>query len=198
MRQRDDHSLTKLPLDWLDSISHAGSVAASERGHPERSSFAEFQGLTKVGKLSAMTHAWVENGLGTGSAVMDMQFMDILQVDTAGFLHLNWVVSGTAEQQILLSPSNEAGSTLTAELFVWPYGTFPTPGFAFEFSNYAKSVITGASNTHLLPNTYLYPAGSRWWVLGQLTIESRANATSLLRVLPPHRVETIASALAKS
>ncbi len=91
-------SLTKLPLDWLDSISHAGSVAASERGHPERSSFAEFQGLTKVGKLSAMTHAWVENGLGTGSAVMDMQFMDILQVDTAGFLHLNWVVSGVLVQ----------------------------------------------------------------------------------------------------
>ena len=184
--------LTKLPMDWLDSISFAGSVAASESGRPETSSFAEFQGLTKVGKLSAMTHAWVEKGLGTGSAVMDMQFMDILQVDTAGLLHLNWVVSGTADQQILLSPSNEAASTLTAELFVWPYGALPTPGFAFEFSTYAKSVITGTGNTHLLPNTYLYPAGSRWWVLGQLTIESRAHANSLLRMLPPYRVETTA------
>lgn len=116
--------------------------------------------------------------------------MDVLQVDTAGILHLNWVVSGTADQQILLPPAIAAGSGLTAELFVWPYGTYPTPGTPFMFANYAKSFIHGAGDTHLLPNAYRYPAGSRWWVLGQLTIESRATATNLLGLLPPHKVET--------
>ena len=123
---------------------------------------------------------------------MDMQFMDVLQVDTEGVLHLNWKVSGTADE-VFLSRNNNAGSSLTAELYVWPYGILPTPGFAFAFTNYAKSVITGAGDTQLLPSSYFYQAGTKWWVLGQLSIQSRANADSGIRLHPPFRVETTAN-----
>lgn len=184
-------AMNLIPLDWQASISHAGSVAAVDSGHPEISSFAELQGRAQFGKLRAKTHAWVEGGLGTANAVMFQQFMDVLQVDTEGVLHLNWVVSGTADRQFLL-PGTFAASSLTAELFVFPYGAEPIPGIAFDFTNYAKSIINGVESYHLASQSYLYPAGSRWWVMGQLSIESTARATSVLRVLPPYKVETAA------
>ena len=182
-------SLTKFPPNWQDSISHSGLFAAV--GKDSAVSIASLQGSTQVGRLKVKTSALVEGGLGSAGVFMTMQFMDVLQVDTEGVLHLNWVVSGTADQQIL-SPNNQAGSTLTAELYVWPFGALPTPGFAFNFTNYAKSVITGESNYHLLPNIYTYPAGSRWWVFGQLNLDSNADADSRLRLLPPNRVQTTA------
>lgn len=173
------------------AISHAGSVSAVQSTNPATSSFAEFQGRTQVGRLSAKTHAWVERGLGIGSAVMTMQFMDLLQVDASGVLNFNWNVSGTADQQIVQS-GGDAGSSLTAQLFVWDYALRPSPGLPFAFANYAAATITGAGDHYVLPQTFHYFAGHRYWVLGQVFIESRATARDALRVLPPYRIETTA------
>lgn len=188
-------SLTKLPLDWTESATAAGSVAAIDSRRPDTNSFAEFQGSVQPGRLKGMTHVRLENGLGTASTDMYLQFMDILQVDTAGRLHLNWSVSGTVDDQRLrFGDANFAASTASAELFVWPYESVPTPatGLPYPFTLYAKSIYTPGGDTHTLAQSYLFPAGSRWWMLGQISINSTARSNDLLRLLPPNFLESTA------
>ena len=183
-------SPTALPLDWHERISRAGSVVGADPDHPATESFAEFQALTSVGKLSGLTRARVQNGVGNASASVYMQFMDVVQVDKGGKLDFNWAVSGTVDNKTHPFGTNFAASSARAELFVWPYGTFPETGQGFPFTVYARSIFDPAGNTHLLPEVLSYPAGSRWWVLGQITITSTARSDHLLRVLPPHVLES--------
>lgn len=181
-----ENSLTKLPLDWTESISQAGSVLAVQPDRPAVEAFAEFQAFARAGKLSAKTHARVQNGSADARSFLYMQFMDVVQVDKAGKLDFNWSVSGTADSQRHPLPGSFAASSARAELFVWRYGTFPTTGFPFDFAVYARSIYDPGDARHLLPEILSYAAGSRWWVLGQLTVTSTATSQDLLRVLPPN------------
>jgi hypothetical protein len=194
--EAQNDSLTKLPVSWTESISVAGSVAALDPLDPDRTSSAEFQGRVNAGRLSGKTGVAIENGPVSASTFVYMQFMDVLQVDSAGILHHNWKVTGTADAQRLPFPytstPNFAASRATAELFIWPFGTFPTTGLPFEFTVYAKSSVGPSGETHILPRSYAYEAGSRWWMLGQILIESNASSNDLLRLVPPHSLQSTA------
>jgi hypothetical protein len=184
--------LNKIARDWTDYISHAGSVAASYPNNASINASAEFQALTKVGDLKGLTHVKLERG-GVANTYVFMQFMDVLKVDKTGKLNLDWVVSGTADRQTHpIAPNSFAASQATGELFVWPYGVSPTPGIAFPFTYYSKTIVTPTGNTHVLSEMPTYPAGSRWWVVGQVRLESTARADGLVGVIPPNVLESAA------
>jgi hypothetical protein len=183
-------ALTKLPSSWSESISFAGSVAAvAPPASP--TAFAEFRALSQVARLSGFTHVKIEDGVSSANTEVYMQFMDVIRIGTSGMLDFKWAVSGTVDEERLpFTSENFASSSARAEFFVWPFGTVPTAGLPFNFTNYGRSAIQPDGDTHLLPATLSYPAGSRWWVLGQMTVRSAAIGNDLLRALAPETLES--------
>jgi len=183
----------KVPLDHKETFSMSGSVDATDARGVVKSK-ADYLGRAKVGTLKGLTSAKVENGNARATADVYVQFMDLVQITKEGKLSVVLAVSGSVTEQVHpMSTLIGAGSVARADFFVWPYGNMPTPGQSFDFYAYRGATWTavGPVLTDPLPAAS-YSVGSRWWVLGQLWLNSSATGNSLLSTHAPHALESAA------
>jgi hypothetical protein len=189
-------SKDSIALSSLDFLSQAGSVAANSLpAHLGIHSEAEFSGLVQVGKIRGFTRARVENGATSARADLYMQFMDVIRVDKAGKLDFTLDATGTVTDQLHPTfPHNiNAVSSAKAEVYVWPFGTMPTPGQAFDFTLYESVEYLNNVIVSVPAENMFFPPGSRWWLMTQLSLNSTARANALLQVAPPPKaLETAA------
>ena len=184
----------KVPVDWKEPLSSSGRIEASFRNLRGE---AEWRARAQAGNLKALTRAKVENGAVIVHSDVYLQFLDVVQITEEGKLSLSLKIGshGVRDEVHPASSAIGAFSSAHSDFFVWPYGgAMPTVGQLFNFYDYRGVTWTAAGPVSTEPLGPLdYPVGSRWWVMGQLSVNSVARGNSVLGIREPHTLETMAN-----
>jgi len=182
------------PPDWQTPLSVGTSVAGLDPNNMNHNSLADIGGRATFGSLRGHTSAGFEI-IGNADAVLQLAFLDTLQVDQEGILNFSFQVSGTVDRTVHPILSNVfAASSAVAELFIWRYGEQPAMGKLFDFTSYGRStyrpneapVLTPAEGIRATP-------GSRWVVAGLLHMESHAFGNQpVIEFAPPSKFSSSA------
>jgi hypothetical protein len=189
-------TVDKIPEDWTVTLSRAGQLVGDSTRPPHHSE-GEYRALAQVGTLKGFTRARVENGAPRASADVYMQFMDLIQITREGKLAVVLDIGGGGIKN-QVHPGNSllsAGSTARADFYVWPHGVpMPEQGKPFDFVTYRGATWTeaGAVLSDVVGGAPPLVPGARYWVLGQLWLNSIARGGSLMQVLAPKELETSA------
>jgi hypothetical protein len=172
---------TQYPTSYDTTIQKtlgAGAESGSANGTAVGNASAGF------GTLRASAVASGGGGYVVATSAVTVSFIDLIQVDGVGGIRYNfdikWKTDGTVSAMV-----GEGSATALAQLWLFPFGTWPQPGQPFFGQSYRSSRWEIGQVNGSIGTSKDLPAGARFWVYGQLEVTAARGEPSGTSVETP-------------